>query len=369
MKCRLFFIFLSISLILLSINNKTFAISGTPHIIYGKIFNSNGTPPDNNSLETHAYIINRPNEILGKTSSGCGYEIDSYFNGWLWFEAGNYITPWAVDETIRIIAINTLLQETGFVDLVLDSSGNQRISDLYLASGDHVGPIASNVMVDDTSHAFIPEGTESITLTAELDDTISGNSNIQVAEYFVDTDPGYGAGTALEPSDGLFDSPYEEVNATVNTSLWTEGSIHILYVRGQDSAGNWGTTYSALVEITPATYQFLGFLPPIENEGSSIFKAGRTIPVKFQLKDANGNFAFGGTARLTLQAYEEDTPIGDPINATPSGDANFGNEFRYDTVDNQYIYNLDTKPLQVGKWNLIVTIENGAKYEVFIQLR
>ncbi|OGW55564.1 MAG: hypothetical protein A2Y81_05575 [Nitrospirae bacterium RBG_13_43_8] len=369
MKSRLIFLFLSVLIILLLCSNPAFAINGTPHIIYGKVFNADGTTPDNNSLETHAYIINRPNEILGKTSVGCGYELGSILDGWLWFEAGNYITPWAFDEIIRIIAINTLLQETGVVDLFLDSSGNQHIPDLYLAYGDHVGPIASNVMVDDTSHAFIPEGTESIILTAELDDTISGNSNIQVAEYFVDTDPGYGAGTALEPIDGLFDSPYEEMTVSVDISLWTEGSTHTIHVRGQDSVGNWGTAHSASVEVTPATYQFLGFLPPIENEGNSIFNIGRTVPVKFQLKDESGIFAFGGTARLTLQEYVEDMPVGEPLDATPSGDANTGNEFRYDTVDNLYIYNLDTKPLSVGKWNLIVTIEDGDRYEIFIQLR
>lgn len=253
MKCRLFLTLLLILIILISVNDKTFAINGTPHIIYGKVFNADGTPPDKNHLETHAYITERPNEILEKTTVGCGYEMDSFFIGWLWFESGNFVSPWAVDETIRIIAVNTLLQETGVVDLILDSSGNQRISDVYLAYGDHVGPVASNAMADGQSPASIPEGTSSVTLNATLNDSICGDSNIQVAEYFINDDPGFGAGHVMDPIDSFFDSPQEIVVASINTFSWTEGSIHKVYVRGQDSANNWGTADEVDIVVTEPT--------------------------------------------------------------------------------------------------------------------
>ncbi len=350
-------------------SNTTYAVFGTPHIIYGKVFNSDGTPPQEGNLEIYAYIPERPQEILDRYSNGCGYGLDSYSDGWLWFEAGNFITIWSVGESLRIIAVDPFSQETGVVDLVLDTSGSQHITDLYLSDGDNVGPITYNALVDGTVYAFIPEGTSSITLSATVDDSLSGNSNIQEAEYFIDTDPGYGFGTLVEPVDGLFDSPFEEVTASVDTSSWSEGSIHTIHVRGQDSAGNWGTAHLVSIEVIPPTYQFMGFLPPIENDGSSVFKLGRTIPVKFQLKDTTGNFGYNGTALLTLQEYVGDVPAGPPVDATSSGDSNIGNEFRYDEYDNLYIYNLKTKPLSAGKWKLIVTLENGDIYEVFIELR
>jgi len=214
------------------------------------VFNSDGSVPEESTIQIYAYIPSRPNEILDKSLAGCGYGLDSLFNGWLWFEAGNYFTPWSINENLRIIVIDTLLQETGSIDLVLDGSGNQHISDLYLSSGDNVGPIASNAMVDSTSPASIPEGTISVTLTANLDDSMSGNSDIQGAEYFVDTDPGLGSGIPMNPTDGLFDNVKESVTALVDTSSWTEGSTHTIYVRGQDSAGNWGTTHMVVVSIT-----------------------------------------------------------------------------------------------------------------------
>lgn len=354
--------------ILFLFGGPTLAAIGTPHLIYGKVFNSSGASPEKANLEIYAYIPARPGEILDKSSVGSGYDL-FFFDGWLWFEAGNFITPWSINENVRLILVDTLLYETGTIDLVLNSSGNQLLPDLYLIRGDNVGPIVSNAMVDNSIYAFIPEGTGNITLTAIVDDSISGNSNIQNAEYFVDTDPGWGSGISMNPSDGLFDSPQEGVSASVNTSSWTEGSTHTIYVRGKDVAGNWGTTHMVSVEVIPSMYQFLGFLPPIKNDGSSVFKTGSTVPVKFQLKDENGNFAYTGTGRLTLQKYSEDMPIGDPVDATSSGSANNGNEFRYNEYNNLYIYNLSTKPLSVGKWNLIVTMEDGSVYEVFIQLK
>jgi hypothetical protein len=229
------------------------AIAGTPHIIYGNVFNPDGTPPVKDNVDSHAYVLERPGEILSKSSVGCGYDI--FLNGWLWFEAGNYIVPWEANEHLRIIVVDSILENTGVTDLILDSSGKQQISALCLQSGDHVGPIASNALVDGLSYATIFEGTGSVTLTATLDDSICGNINIQSAEYFIDSDPGYGSGTAMDPGDGSFNS-LEGVSTSVNTSTWIRGSTHIIYVRGRDSSGNWGTTHHAsVVTVVPACPQ------------------------------------------------------------------------------------------------------------------
>ena len=253
MKSRLIFLFLSVLIILLLCSIPAFAINGIPHIIYGKVFNADGTTPEKNFLETYAYKLNHPDEILNKTSAGCGYELDSFLDGWLWFEAGNYITPWAVYENLRIIAVDINSQETGVADIVLDDSGGQHTPDLHLAYGDHVGPIASNTMADGQNPVSIPEGTINVTLTADLNDTICGNSNIQKAEYFIDTDPGLGAGNLMDPNDGIFDNPLENVISSIKTFLWTKGSIRKVYVRGQDSVNNWGTADEVDIVVTDPT--------------------------------------------------------------------------------------------------------------------
>lgn len=236
-------------LVVLSLfSSSTLATIGTPHIVYGKVFTSSRIPPQEANLEIYSYIPARPGEILDKSSVGCGYDI--FFDGWLWFEAGNFITPWSNNETLRIIAIDNLSKETGALDISLNTLGNQLLSDINLKYGDNIGPIASDSMANGASSASIPEGTSSITVTATIDDSICGNNNIQKAEYFVDTDPGLGSGTIMNPKDGFFNSPQEEVAASVNTSTWTQGSTHTIYVRGQDVYGNWGTTHAVIVSVT-----------------------------------------------------------------------------------------------------------------------
>jgi hypothetical protein len=224
--------------------NLSFAL-GTPHLIYGKVFTSEGIPTEKTNVEIYAYIPTRPDEILDQSSVGCGYDI--FFDGWLWFETANCSTPWAVDENLRIIIVDTQRLETGLIDIVLDTSGSQLIPDIHLLPGDHVGPIASNAMADGASPATIK--TNGFTLTALINDSLCGNNNVQRAEYFVDIDPGFGSGTAMNPEDGFFNSPQETVTAFVDTYLWSAGSTHTLYVRGQDTAGNWGTTHMLIVSV------------------------------------------------------------------------------------------------------------------------
>jgi len=53
----------------------------------------------------------------------------------------------------------------------------------------------------------------------------------------------------MNPSDGTFDSVTEDVAADIAVSGWAAGS-YILYVHGNDSAGNWGATEQVILEVT-----------------------------------------------------------------------------------------------------------------------
>jgi len=81
-------------------------------------------------------------------------------------------------------------------------------------------------------------------------------------------------------------------------------------------------------------------------------KLGSTVPVKFQLCDVNGvNYSTSSTVvHATGVAV-----VGMPNNITPddSGNANPDNDFRYDGT--QYIFNLSTKNLSTGAWQLYFT--------------
>ena len=119
-----------------------------------------------------------------------------------------------------------------------------------------------------------------------------------------------------------------------------------------DSSGNQATA----TQIVTAQYNFIGLFKPIADKE---FKQGSTIPVKFQLTDANNNYISTSIATLLVD--------GNP--AVSSGSSNTGNNFRYDTVDNQYIFNLSTKGLTIGNHVLRVVLDDGTVHDFTIKLK
>lgn len=167
-------------------------------------------------------------------------------------------------------------------------------------------------------------------------------------------------------SDSL--SGLASMTATLNGNPVTNGSTISLGQPGTntftltatDVAGNTATqtaTFSVL-------YNFNGFLPPISNDGSSVFKLGSTVPVKFQLTGAGGVGVSTAVAHLKVQLFANGIPVGDPIDATAPGSADIGDLFRYDGT--QYIYNLSTKPLTAGVWQIQALLDDGTVHTVTI---
>ncbi|MEK7244287.1 MAG: hypothetical protein AAB112_09040, partial [Thermodesulfobacteriota bacterium] len=74
-------------------------------------------------------------------------------------------------------------------------------------------------------------------------------SNIAAAEYFIDTVGANGTGTLMSAVDGAFNSPLENVTASVDMSAQPPGD-HTLYVHGRDAAANWGAAGSVVVTVT-----------------------------------------------------------------------------------------------------------------------
>ncbi|MEQ6901408.1 multicopper oxidase domain-containing protein [Nocardioides sp. YIM 152588] len=92
---------------------------------------------------------------------------------------------------------------------------------------DEVGPVVSG--------STVAGGTLSATVN---DGAGHGGSNVDAAEYYVDDVTG--TGTALT---GTFGTPSVDVTAAVSVPP----GEHVYYLRGQDSAGNWGPFTSVLV--------------------------------------------------------------------------------------------------------------------------
>lgn len=173
-----------------------------------------------------------------------------------------------------------------YVVAAVDNSGNEgEASDE--ASGttstdDLLGPVTSNVVADPNS----TNGATPVTLTADVSDATTGNSNIYEAEYFVDTVGTNGTGTPMSASDDAFDSPTEEVTASINVSGWDVGQ-YTLHVHGKDVEDNWGAIESVVLEVTEAPSNIMY----AESIIFSVVKVGKKLTlcteVKILLEDDN----------------------------------------------------------------------------------
>jgi FtsP/CotA-like multicopper oxidase with cupredoxin domain len=130
------------------------------------------------------------------------------------------------DVTVYDAALGLHNSNTGGVGGMLTSLQVAGVS----APGDTTGPVVHGATV------------ASDVLTATADDGNGhGGSTVQAVEYYLDSTTGSPA--AMAAVDGSFDTAAEDV--TANVSLGS--GDHVLYVRGQDAAGNWGPFTSALV--------------------------------------------------------------------------------------------------------------------------
>ena len=131
----------------------------------------------------------------------------------------------------------------------------------------------------------------------------------------------------------------------------------------KDAAGNTGTE-SFTVTVTAA---WSNVLQPVNADGSSIFKLGSTVPVKFQLTGASAGIK-DLSARLYLQRVGAGA-TGTVLEAISTSNATTGNLFRYDATAGQYIFNLDTKTLSAGTYQLRIDLGDGVSRTVNISLR
>jgi hypothetical protein len=122
------------------------------------------------------------------------------------------------------------------------------------------------------------------------------------------------------------------------------------------------------------TYRWDGFLQPINDTGHqigqdvSVFKAGSTVPVKFQLKNAAGAVVQSATLPLWLSP-EKGSVMSAPVDESVYTDpASSGSNYSWD--GSQYKYNWSTKGLQSGYWyRIYAKLSDGTTQSVVIGLK
>lgn len=133
-------------------------------------------------------------------------------------------------------------------------------------------------------------------------------------------------------------------------------------IRVTDRAGN--ETFKSVKYYV--CYDYSGILPPYKD--GAAYKMGRSIPVKFQLKDFDGNYITGVKAEIYVAKIDENVP-GLEIPGTSTSKALKDNRFRYESSENLYIFNLDTKGLSAGTWRLILKFDDGTTKYSNIELQ
>ena len=128
-----------------------------------------------------------------------------------------------------------------------------------------------------------------------------------------------------------------------------------------------GNTASVTHSYAVFTYVFCDWGAPF-SLSSKDFKKTSTIPVKFQLRDANGAFVANAVANLFLSKVSTGLE-GTQLVALSTSKADAGNQFRYDPASNQYIFNLGTSAMSVGTWRLKILLNDGKSYVVDISIK
>lgn len=99
-------------------------------------------------------------------------------------------------------------------------------------------------------------------------------------------------------------------------------------------------------------------LQPVNVDGSSVFRLGSTVPVKFRL--TAGSAAVTTLAARITVAHVSNGIVGTEVEAIATGNADAGNVFRYDAQEGQYVFNWGTKGLAEGTWQLRIELLDGA---------
>jgi hypothetical protein len=187
------------------------------------------------------------------------------------------------------------------------------------------------------------------------------------------TGPGDQTATATSPAGAALTftppSALDAVDGAISPSCdHASGDVYPLglttvHCSATDAAGN---TSNGSFSVT-VTYAWSGILQPINGDGSSVFKLGSTVPVKFALTGASTGIS---AASATLSFAKISNGVdGSVVEATSTSNATTGNAFRYDATSGQYIFNWSTKGMLSGTYRLTINLGDGVSRSIIVSLK
>jgi hypothetical protein len=189
-----------------------------------------------------------------------------------------------------------------------------------------------------------------------------------------------GAVTFLDGAAPLATVPLVGGQASFATATLAPGPHSITAAYGGD-ANFLPSSSSAVVESV--TYIFTGFLSPLAAAGtlssptfSGSANYGSAEPLKWQLQDGSGNYISSLSTLRSLTAVLNVGCPGTPgtqstLLYAPTAGATGGSTFRYDTSNNQFIFNWDTSSVPgPGCYTVVLQLADGsAPKATIIQLQ
>jgi hypothetical protein len=224
-----------------------------------------------------------------------------------------------------------------------------------------VFPIGTTTVTCSATDAGGNKGDNNFTVTVQ--DTLAPKLTVSVNKTATATSANgatvaYTAATATDIVDGSVAASCDKASG----SVFPLGTTTVTCT-ATDATGNVGEKQFT-VSVTAA---WSNVLQPINVDGSSIFKLGSTVPVKFQLTGASAGIK-NLVARLYIQRIGPGG-AGSVIEAISTSNATTGNLFRYDVTAGQYIFNLGTKTLSTGTYQLRIDVGDGVLRTVNITLK
>ncbi|MGY0613544.1 hypothetical protein [Vibrio sp. FJH11] len=220
-----------------------------------------------------------------------------------------------------------------------------------------ISAIGTTLTVPDTQ--CFPYQTGEANLKAHLAETESSNPILAATlNYSID---GIYVG-----SESTGDNGYAYLSHNINS---LEAGDHNLFVA---YAGDGNFNPSDDSGIIGIYYNFVGFQPPINPAGNSIFGNGRVIPVKVKIVDANLNPVTEAEPTVWIYKWSEGTGLGEDFEpATSVSSADTKNIMRYDSDEQQYIYNADLSALTNGTYAIVIDPDdsrvcNSGPYQAII---
>ena len=172
---------------------------------------------------------------------------------------------------------------------------------------------------------------------------------------FTDPDPTDTHSAVVDWGDGKTEQVAPATSPLSLAHTYAKAGPYTATIAVTDDNGNAGiATAGVVVEYTSS-----GFLPPVNPDGTSVFKYSSTVPVKIRLQDCDGSYPanLAPTIKLTLiSGAAPGLPVNEPI---MTGSADTSGVMRWSGApDNQYIYNLGTKALadSTGRYEITVTV-------------